>query len=94
MKKENFIKRCQECRDGFLSNQEIENAVNQLYYLDAISEDGSEDNFDVYAVMGVLFQKCADYSLQGATSENTIRKQRARAKSFCRFIGGRVANKR
>lgn len=94
MKKDEFIKRCKECRDGFLSDNIIEKAVEQLYNVGVISEDGRDDNLDIYAVMGLLFQKCADYSLQGSTNESTTRRQRKEAKNFSRFIGGRVANRR
>ena len=94
MKKDEFIKRCKECRDGFLSDNITEKAVEQLYNVGVISEDGRDDNLDIYAVMGLLFQKCADYSLHGSTNESTTRRQRKEAKNFSRFIGGRVANRR
>ena len=94
MKKDEFIKRCKECRDGFLSDNIIEKAVEQLYNVKVLSEDGRDDNLDIYAVMGLLFQKCADYSLHGSTNESTTRRQRKEAKNFSRFIGGRVANRR
>lgn len=94
MEKEEFIRRCKESRDSFLSDSVIENAVEHLFYAGAISESGRNDNLDVYSLMGLLFQKCADYCLHGSTNESTIRRQRREAKNYSHFIGGRVANRR
>ena len=94
MKKEEFIKKCKESRDSFIFDNVIENAVERLFYVGAISESGRNNNQEVYSLMGLLFQKCADYCLHGSTSESTTRHQRAEARNYSRFIGGRIANRR
>lgn len=94
MKKEEFIRRCKETRDAFVSDREIEKAVETLYYVGVITEDGPNDYLNVYSMMAVLFQKAADYSLHGSCSESTTREQRKKARNYTRFIGGRVANRR
>lgn len=94
MKKDEFIKRCKETRDAFLSDRDIENAVDTLYYVGAITEDGPNDYLNVYSMMALLFQKAADYCLNGSTNESTTRNQRKTARNYSRFIGGRVISKR
>lgn len=95
MKKEEFIRRCKETRDAFLSDNEIEKAVETLYYVGAIEENEVDNHYlNVYSMMAVLFQKAADYSLHGSCSESTTREQRKKVRNYTRFIGGRVANRR
>ena len=95
MKKEEFIRRCKETRDAFLSDNEIEQAVETLYYVGAIEENEVDNHYlNVYSMMAVLFQKAADYSLHGSCSESTTREQRKTAQNYSRFIGGRVARRK
>ncbi len=95
MKKEEFVRRCKETRDAFLSDNEIEKAVETLYYVGAIEENEIDNHYlNVYSMMALLFQKAADYSLNGSCSESTTRNQRKTAKNYSRFIGGRVAGRK
>lgn len=80
MKKEEFTKRCKETRDAFLSDNEIEKAVETLYFVGAIEENETDNHYlNVYSMMAMLFQKAADYCLHGAT--------RARLRSSVRLPG-------
>ncbi len=94
MEKEEFIKRCKETRDAFISDREIEQAVETLCYVGVVAEDESEQYFNVYSMMALMFQKAADYCLNGSCNEATVREQRRRAKNYSRFIGGRVAGRK
>lgn len=95
MKKEEFIKRCKETRDAFVSDREIEQAVETLFYVGVVTEDTLDEHYlNVYSMMALMFQKAADYCLNGSTSEATTRAQRKTAKNYSRFIGGRVARRK
>ena len=75
--------------------QQIEKAVETLYYVGAIEENEIDNHYlNVYSMTAVLFQKAADYSLHGSCSDSTTREQRKKARNYTRFIGCRVANRR